>query len=282
MQNIINPDVMAGFLDQLEQEMLAGNMDKARDMMAQLGQLMDQSNAQMAQIPPDMQMMQDGINELQELIEKQEQLLEQTHNILSHPIIPQDFGRTLPLNNELMQEWDLEDVPPPPTQAKPRIINTQDKKTEQEALRFVLGQLMLEAAEKLDAIPENMGLAEQAMRGSAQELGTNAPAQSVPYQETAIAELKKAQEELSQQFMQRMQQLIAMGGGQAMQFDPLGRPYGGDQDNGGLMPGSNIKIPDAAERKQALEILKELRKRSGERNRAREELDYLQRLMRQF
>jgi len=281
-QNMIDPELMANFLDQLEQEMLAGNLDKVREMMAQLGQLMDRMNPNMAEIPDDMKMMDKGINELQELIEKQEKLLKQTENIVKRQSVPQDFGGTLQLNNELMLEWGLEDAPPPPKQAKQPQINTQDKKTEQEALRFILGQLMLEVSEKLDDIPENMGLAEQAMRGSSEELGENAPRGSVPYQVTAIEELKKAQEELSQQLMQRMQQFMAMGGGAGMKFDPLGRPYGGDQDNGGLLPGSDVKIPDASERKKALEILKELRKRSGERGRERKELDYLQRLMRQF
>ena len=281
--NLIDPDMMASFLDQLEQEMMAGNLDKAREMMAQLGQLMNKMSPNMANIPPDMKMMDKGINELQKLIDSQEKLLEQTLNISKRGGSVQNFGEVLPLNNDLMEEWGLNDLPPPPSAQKSApTVNTQDKKTEQEALRLILGQLMLDAAEVLGDIPENMGLAEQAMRGSSTALGANTPADSVPYQETAIEELKKAQERLSQQLMARMQQFMAMGGGQGLKYDPFGRPYGGDKDNGGLMPGSDIKIPDEAERKQALEILKELRKRSGERSRGREELDYLQRLMRQF
>lgn len=60
--------------------------------------------------------------------------------------------------------------------------------------------------------------------------------------------------------------------------DPFGRTVG----NSGAGPGGNLKIPDASVMQRARDILKELRKRAGELGRPKEELDYIDRLLRQF
>ncbi len=43
-----------------------------------------------------------------------------------------------------------------------------------------------------------------------------------------------------------------------------------------------MKIPDKSTLERAREILKELRKRAAERGRPKEELDYIDRLLKQF
>jgi hypothetical protein len=62
------------------------------------------------------------------------------------------------------------------------------------------------------------------------------------------------------------------------QVDPLGRPL----DEQGSMAGGTVRIPDQSDLARAREILDELRRRSGEANRAQQELDYIDRLLRQF
>ncbi len=164
-------------------------------------------------------------------------------------------------------------------------ITNQQAKTEQDALRYVLGQLMLDVAEHLDDIPESMGEAEQEMRKSADQLGKDNPSGSIPHQEEAIRKLKDAQDNLNQQFQQRMQQMVGIGSGTAggnRKYDPLGRPYGGKEDNNGKTTDSDVKIPEEAEKKRIEEIIKELRDKSSDRSRPREELEYYRRLLRQF
>jgi hypothetical protein len=56
--------------------------------------------------------------------------------------------------------------------------------------------------------------------------------------------------------------------------DPLGRSKGAT--------GNNIKIPDMDEMARARAILQELRKRAGERGRPQQELDYYDRLLKEF
>ena len=160
-------------------------------------------------------------------------------------------------------------------------LDTTQNKAEQDALRYVLGQLMMDAAEKLDEIPEKMGMAEQEMRQSADALGENDPIGSGPHQEKAIEYLKDAQEELAQQFRQRMKQMVGIGmSGSGQQYDPLGRRY--DDDENGRGVDSKVEVPDELEKKRVDEIINELRERSGDRSRPQEELEYLRRLLRQF
>jgi uncharacterized protein (TIGR02302 family) len=290
MAQTIDPEALANFMEQLEARMMAGDKKGAQEMMAQLQRLMDMMDPSMAApLPQDMQMMSDGIHELQELIKRQKELLEQTESQLrslqSLQGLERNFGDSLAETENLPEAWNMDDMPPAPEMPMDTpsiVINTAPHRTEQEAMRIVLGTLMQEAGEKLDEIPENMGKAEQEMRGSSSALGDNDPAGSIPHQQEAIKQLEQAQKNLSEQLTARLQQMTGMslmGGG--MKFDPLGRPYGGDGNNRGFF-GSPVKIPDEAERKKAQEILKELRRRSGELSRPEEELDYYRRLLRQF
>jgi len=58
------------------------------------------------------------------------------------------------------------------------------------------------------------------------------------------------------------------------QEDPLGRGENG--------PGNMIKLPDANDLARARDILQELRRRAGQRSRPPQELDYLDRLLKEF
>ena len=187
------------------------------------------------------------------------------------------------------QEESIADGPPADitaenTEAAPPAdpSDSRGNKAEQEALRYILGSLMLESAEKLEQVPEGMGKAELEMRGSSDELGQNKPAESIPHQDLAIKYLKEAQEQLQKTLSQRMQQMTGLGFNGNQKYDPLGRPYGGEEDGNGPHHGSQVKIPDEAEKKRVEEILKELRRRSGEMDRPPEEREYYRRLLRQF
>jgi hypothetical protein len=61
-------------------------------------------------------------------------------------------------------------------------------------------------------------------------------------------------------------------------FDPLGRPL----DQNGSMAGGIVKLPDQSDLARAREILEELRRRAGEASRAQQELEYIERLLKQF
>lgn len=295
LAEMIDPQALDDFMRQMQSEMMEGDTKSAQNMLSQLQRLLDLLNPNMTQpMPEDMQAMQDGINELQQLIDNQQQLMDQTLNKIEDMAnnLQQGFGNFILPDTGLIEQWGLNDLPPPPSRDQKTKAPEQSSslnKTEQEALRFILGQLMIDTSEALGEIPKTMGLAEQEMRMSALNLGLNKPGQSVPHQKKAIEYLKDAQDELDKKFQQRMQQMAAMGmalnGGQPPgggRYDPLGRPYGRAGEDGPQMPGSRVKIPDEAQRKRVEEILRLLRQRSGELDRPREELEYFERLLRQF
>lgn len=68
------------------------------------------------------------------------------------------------------------------------------------------------------------------------------------------------------------------GSSDAMGRDPFGRRSGGRAIDDGL----GVEVPDEADRERAREILDELRRRAGESDRERDELDYIRRLLDRF
>jgi len=282
-QNMINPEDLGSFLDQLQAEALSGNRDNARELLSQLQQFMDKFNPSMEMaMPPQMEFMMKGINEMQELIEKQQALKDQTQRQADRMSGTQNqqYPEHLPF------EQDMGDMPPPPqnNSQNSRLVpqaDTQQNKVEQDSLRYILGQLMLDADEQLGEIPEKMQMAEKAMRDSADQLSQNQPGQSIPHQEEAIKNLQDGMQQMAQQMQQMMQAMTMFSFGGATQFDPLGRPMQ-ENEGPGFFPGSRVKIPEEAERKRVQEILKVLRQRSGEIHRPDYELEYYRRLMKQF
>jgi len=307
---LISPDTLANLMAQIQQAMRDGNEQQAKELMSKLQRMMEMIDpSKDAKLPRDMQMMREGVNELQKLIERQESLIKQTeeqaekqHRLgLGSNNMPQKTKpntaspgitqRDLPALEQMLKDFGMDSVPPAPESPEPQEhaqntdkqqqIDTRQNKVEQDTLRDILGQLMMDAAEKLNEVPEKMGMAEQEMRGSAEELGENNPTGSLPHQNKAAQYLKDAQEGLAKQFRQRMKQMVGIGlSGRGQQFDPLGRPYNNDQN--GQNSDSTIKVPDEAEQKRVDKIIRQLRQRSGDRSRSREELEYYRRLLRQF
>lgn len=315
MKNMIDPQQFSELMDQLESGLLSGDKDSAREMLSRLQQMMDMlGSAKMSQsLPMDMQMMQHGVNELQQLIDKQKELLKQTQEIVKSQTsqIPSGnkrsespeqsvFASQKEVPPDHYKDLGLTDLPPPPTNKTPEnmrpsvveedeeipendnAIVTQGSAEEQKALRLILGQLMLDISEHMDDIPENLGLAEREMSGSETALFENDPLSSIPRQEKAIEHLEEAQKQLAEQFKTRMQQILVFGmSAGSGQLDPLGRPSSKDDDDG-KGTDSDVKIPDEAEKKRVEEILRILRERSGDLSRPSQERDYFRRLLRQF
>ena len=288
---MISPDVLAQLMEEIEQALRDGDEKKAQELMAKLQRMMEMvDQSMMAQMPKDMQMMKEGVNELQELIDKQKELLIQTEAYTPQNPSEQTFqGQNNDMLEKMMKDFgiELKNIPPRPfaqdtPKDKKEDFDFKAKKIEQDGLRYILGQLMLDVSEHVDDIPETMGLAEQEMRGSAENLEASDANGSIPHQEKAIEYLQDAQDNLSKQLSQRMQQMVGVGMNGGQRYDPLGRPYGGEDGKGNPNDNSKVKVPDEAEKKRVDDIIKQLRDRSSDRQRSREELEYFRRLLRQF
>jgi uncharacterized protein (TIGR02302 family) len=160
---------------------------------------------------------------------------------------------------------------------------------QQEALRHALGEMMRRMGEGLGNIPDPLGRAERAMNDAAQALRQGQPGEAIGPQTEAIDQLQQAAREFARQMQQRLGNAQGQddaqdddtGGGdrpERVQRDPLGRPL----PNGGGYDQSNVKIPDNNTLQRVRDILDELRRRAGERDRPQIELDYIERLLQRF
>jgi len=169
----------------------------------------------------------------------------------------------------------------------PPIHSTKDGMAEQGTLRDKLGDIMRKIGEGLPQLPDNFGKADQAMRQSGQELKENDAKGSLPYQKEALDQLNGAMDKSVKQMADQLQTTLLNFGfmpggaekGFGQGFDPLGRNMG---NTGNPNTESDIKIPDEKERRRVQEIIEELRTRSNDYSRPRQEREYIDRLLDQF
>ncbi|MEQ8697265.1 MAG: DUF4175 family protein, partial [Bauldia litoralis] len=168
-----------------------------------------------------------------------------------------------------------------------------DQKAEQEQrdLRRQLGEMMRKLGEMTGKeVPKNLGNAEQQMRRAEGQLKRGNPGRAVGPQGRALRELQRGGQQAMRQLGQRFGMRPGQGPGQGpfanrgdrrrpgQDRDPLGRRL----DGMGPLDTEDVKVPTEAERKKAREILEELRRRSGETNRPKDEREYIDRLLRRF
>ena len=163
----------------------------------------------------------------------------------------------------------------------------------QEALRRQLGQMMLDMDSMMGQIPPALGEAERAMRRATDALRQGAGDEAVQAQTEALEHLRSGSNQAAQQMAQQMMGAMPMPGmmllrGQQRPLMPFGRqpdrdPFGRRTDGvSGFATDDDVEVPDGMERRRAHEILRELQKRAGERERPKLELDYIERLLERF
>lgn len=294
-ENNMNVRDLAEFLEQMRAQALSGDRNAARQMLSHLQQMMDSLDpSRSMDMPPQMKKMMETMKQLQDLVERQQTLLNNTRR--QDDSLKErgwrespEYPEFVPDGEDSAKKWGQGNMPPPPDAKRmpgikdrdsPPPVNTQTEKREQDDIREMLGDMMLDADEEMGKIPENLQESEQEMRGSGNRLGENRPDRSIPHQEKALEHLRQSQQNMAQKLSEMMKQITLMSFGMGP-VDPLGRPL--SEGNGpSLLPGSKVKIPDEAERKRAQEILRILRKRAGELDRPDYELEYYRRLMKQF
>jgi tetratricopeptide (TPR) repeat protein len=182
----------------------------------------------------------------------------------------------------------------------------------QQALRRALGELMQQFGELTGDVPPSLTEADKAMRESIGRLGQGQDKAASDAQQQAIQALQKGASEMGQTMARqfgRGRQGQDPGedegdgeGGMGMMMpdgnrdggtagprpgamshaspegrDPLGRyNHGSGTDNG------DVTIPEERERQRAQAIQEELRRRGADRSRPQEELNYIDRLLKQF
>jgi len=197
-----------------------------------------------------------------------------------------------------------------PGGADPAAERDADRRV-QQALRRALGELMQQFGDLTGQVPPSLGEADQAMRDAMGRLNQGDDMAAGQSQQQAIASLQKGGREMGQTMTQQFGRQPgsedgeadgsegAMGmmmpdgersGGRGMGplpgspdrpgpggRDPLGRSaQGNSADN------ADVAVPEERERQRTQAIQEELRRRGAEQERPREELDYIDRLLKQF
>ncbi len=257
----MNRDDLQSMVDQARELARTGSRDAAQQMLSQLQEMLENMQAGLSQgMSPEQQRAQETMRQMEDLMRDQQELLDRS------------FQRS--------QDGELE---PLTGEMNPNLRDAE----KQEALRQRLGDVMRELGELGGDIPRPLGSAERSMSAARDALEENLPGDAIDPQANAMDQLQQGLEGMIDQFVQQQLGQGEGGGSGQRSFsedglaDPLGRdPSGGEGSESA--EGRGVSIPEQSEVLRSRQILNELRKRSGDRSRPRFELDYIERLMRQF
>jgi len=285
---VLTPQDLKSMLDRMEQMARSGNKDAARRMLDELQQMLE--NLQTAR--PGQQMdgdddMMSQLDELQDMIRKQQQLRDRTFRQGQDQRRDRQRGQRGQQGDQQMgalqqDQQALRDRLQKLLDAlKQRGMNQQPGDDAQQGQG---GQG--EQGEDGNSPGNALGDADGAMGDAQGELGDGDADGAVGSQGRALEAMRKGAQGLAQQ-MQQQGQMGQQGPngqpgrGQAraqQDTDPLGRPrrgrdYGDDR---------TVKVPGEIDVQRARRILEELRRRFGESDRPQFELDYIERLLKDF
>ena len=259
-------------VDKLQNAARNGDRQAAQDMLSQLENQMRELHAQQNQPPNSQsQQAQQDMQKLQGLIQRQQALLDKTYR--------RSTGNSA--SGEEMQSMHHNPFDPRHRQRG----DAEDNGAEtQRHLKSDL-QGLDQDLQGLGMKTPKLGEAGEAMGSAVQKLDQERFADALLDQQQALDKLRDQMKDLSQQMQKQGGGGMALGNGAARPSgkggkdgqDPLGRPAG---SNGG--EDEKVKIPDESDQQRARAVIEELRKRSGERERAKSEHDYIDRLLKGF
>ena len=277
-------------LDRIKDLAQAGNRDAAEQMLAQMQQMLEQlrQGLKMQNANPAMAEAKKLMDGLRSLSDDQQKLLDRTFQeglrtgrarIMENPQPGQQSGQQQP--GQQGQQPGQQGQQPGQQAGE----NGPPSAEEQAALRKRLGELMLQMDALVGQIPDNLGRADQQMEQSGRNLGKGELSDAARNQTQALEELRKATDQMSQALAQQFgaQMGLANGnrpaGSRDGQFDPFGRRNANGDGQGTAVEDSDVALPNRSELRRSREIIDELRRRSGDKNRPKLELDYIDRLL---
>ena len=283
--------------EEARQALREGRMDEAREKMAELERQLDrlkQARADKGQ--GNSQQRQKGRRQMgavQDMVGREGGLLDHAE------------GRSDQANRP-------QSIVPEPGDGDAAAQRPMDQRV-QQALRSALGEMMQQFGDLTNEVPQALTDADQAMRESGQDLGAGDDKGAAGAEQRAIEALQKGAREmgrtLAKQFGRGRQEgepgegegfgaegsmgmMMPDGRGEGSGGSPLpGSPSRADQrgrdplgrmNQGNALDSGDVRVPEEAERKRSQAIQEELRRRGAERERPQRELDYIDRLLRQF
>ncbi len=279
-------------LDRIENLAKSGSKDAARQLLAEMQQMMDNLQAgrhQQQRRSETGDQFSKQMNRLGEMMQRQQEMMEETFKLRQQNPRGGQRDQGQPRQNDQDQgqngqrqqsrrgadpnqqgEMSAEEF----AQAMKRLQQRQSQ------LGKSLEQFMEDMKNQGNQPGKELGKAGEAMSRAADALGKGEGGPAIDQQGRAMSAMRKG----AQQMMQQMQQQMSgeRGGTDAngqqrnSQNDPLGRR----QKRQGPDFGQSVKIPDEIDAQRARTILEAIRKRLANPARPRLELEYLDRLLR--
>ena len=283
---MLGRDDMQRLIEQARELARMGNREAANRLLEQLQRMLDNLRTALQQGT-----MRSGFAQTQELMDRLRELANRQQSLLD-----QTFRRSAREDADRQAAGRPDGPPALPRPGEGRSGQRgrlgsnpgAGEAAEQEAIRRMLGELMLKLDEMLGSIPDNMGLAERAMREAERALNAGLPGDAVAAETEALMQLRSGMEAAMEELTRGAGAMLGLGGARQMplgQFNRFPRrdPFGRNPDGayGSAVEGF-VEVPDEMEMRRAREILLELRRRASQRDRPRIERDYIERLLRQF
>ncbi|RXF70824.1 TIGR02302 family protein [Hansschlegelia zhihuaiae] len=306
----VRPQDLRDMVDKMEKLAQSGAKDAAKQALADLKNMLDNlQNAQRQQADPNAQAQQQQLNKLQDMIREQGKLRDQTFQQYRQNERQQRNQRGQQGRRQQQQEGSqgeqrMRDLAEQQKQLRDRLDQMMKEQGQQgEQAQRGEGQQQPgqrqgrqqpggEQGEGQQPGQEGqggqdgknaLGEAGKSMGEAQGSLGQGQTGQALDHQQKALEQLRKGAQAMAEA-MQKGQgqpgqqgeegQQGAQNGEEGRDDDPLGRPVRRRESDGDA-----TKVPGEIDAQRARRVLEELRKRLGEADRPREELDYLERLL---
>jgi uncharacterized protein (TIGR02302 family) len=286
----LRPQDLQSMIDRLENLARSGSRDGARQLLDQLQSMLE--NLQMARPgdtgDDDGDDMAQALDDLGNLIGKQQQLRDRTfrqgQDQHQHGQRGQQGRQGQPGQQGQQGQQDGDQNGFGELQQNQQALREQLNKLMQQLREHGLGQPSDDGQQSGDL--DQLGRAGEAMGDAAGSLGQGNADSAVDSQAQALEALRKGAQNLAQSMQgQGMGQGLGQPGRPGgtreradSNTDPLGRPRHGHE----LGDDSSVKVPGEIDVQRARRILEELRRRYGDPLRPQIELDYIERLLKDF
>lgn len=287
---LVRPEDLKSMIDRMERLSRSGDKDAARQLLEQLQQMLE--NLQMAQ-PGQMgdSDMQQSLNELGDVIRKQQQLRDKTFKqgqeqrrdrMRGQPgdqnamnALREDQQALRDRLKKLLDNLNKQGLGGPQRGQPGRDGQSGDKGQ---------GQDQAEQGSPGDDGSEGLGEADNAMGDADGQLGDGNAEGAVGSQGQALEAMRRGAQKLAQGMQQPGEGEGGAGNRMGRQegggpdADPLGRPLRSRSSSDDY----SVKVPGEIDVQRARRILEELRRRLGDAQRPQIELDYLERLLKDY
>jgi uncharacterized protein (TIGR02302 family) len=279
---VLSDQDLQHMIDQARELARNGQKEQARQLLSQLQNMLENLRAaKPGQMRAGSSQARQTMRGLQDLMQKQQELLDRSFRAQNRH--GQQNGQ-MGLQGQQGQQEQPGDDQDDTAQSD----DMGDAANRQEGLRRQLGEMMRHLGEGSNEIPQSLGRAERSMHDATGALQNGQPGQAIAPQTDALDQLQQGARGYAKQLQDEMGRELGSEGGfeggtgtmppDEGEGDPLGRPL----SSNGTYDQGNVKIPDFNVMQKTRQILDELRRRSGERDRPSIELDYIDRLLKRF